>query len=122
MYKITEDLKLKKPAFLKDIQGTINANIQMSRSLSSIESKQASSSMSLSSSSTTLIAKTSPIVKKAPSNISQQKASTGQSHVLSPQAIAKAKMLSKMQSYNNTHYHNFSSKFNWSREIKKENL
>lgn len=68
LYKISEDLKLKKPPFLNEIQVQVQTQVKTS----------------------------SGMIKKNTSN--------SQQHVLSPQAIAKAKMLAKTQSYTNTHF------------------
>ncbi len=110
LYKISEDLKLKKPPFLNEIQvqvqTQVNTSVQVSKSVNTYHEPPKIASSTLSKS----------FVNSKPSNSGtvpvKKNNSNSQQHVLSPQAIAKAKMLAKTQSYTNTHFNSkFSSKF-----------
>ena len=109
LYKISEDLKLKKPPFLNEIQAAqaeVNSSVQISKTTNTIHVP----SKILPSTSTRALINNQPAI----SNTTYKKAnSNSPQHVLSPQAIAKAKMLAKTQSYTKTHFNSkFNSKFN----------
>jgi hypothetical protein len=107
LYKISEDLKLKKPPFLNEIQAVSIESVPLSKSLNTHEAPfKTPPSTSNKTLATTKSAISSATTKKTIPN-------SQQSHVLSPQAIAKAKLLAKSQSYTNTHFNSkFGSKFN----------
>ena len=100
LYKISEDLKLKKPPFLNEIQvqvqTQVKTSVQISKSVNTYHEPLKIPSSTASKSFVNTKPTNSGMIKKNTSN--------SQQHVLSPQAIAKAKMLAKTQSYTNTHF------------------
>ena len=115
IYKITEDLKLKKPAFINELKvPDIQSQTLTTTSTTPISSPVIDKSFSKLSTASPAGATAQQNKQPAPSSkntssSSLSKNSRNFAHVLSPQAIEKAKLLAKSQSYNATHYTKFSS-------------